>query len=317
MTLFAKVEHDAYSGRRYVEDERASRRQTCIRFLHGGLPGTRLYVALAVQHLKLLMELFNPLWAMLLLATRQNLTAREQRRLRGLSRNLLINGRRLSEWSLRSFKRVMGNPYSSNLTLALMVLAREWRTDRRDEIQSWLQDRFMLMLLLICQQPELKYSSRFVYRLLDHLFRQETLAPVRDWPRTLNSFKKRVKKIHRLQSQLQRKRGYNQTDALSIIQTFFNDLHDIPAWSAHLNDYLSGLDRQADFCLKKARWQGDVLIDTQFLPQAEDKAKLILNSLPRYLQDHPPKEPMPILKVPQKRRSTLIRVGSDSPMLTQ
>lgn len=288
---FAKVEREVYGCWRDADDARGVMRHRCMQFLHGGLPGTRLFVALAVKHIRLITELFDPRWVVLRLVTvRGRWTKRQSRRVRGLSYNLLVNNRPLSEWTLTSFKRLMGNPHSSNLTLALVTLTRPWGGTHRDETQLWLRERFVLLLLLICQQPELKGASRILYLLLDHLFSQQILAPVRDWPCCLKHFKKRLKQIKRLQHQLQHKRGYSRTEALTLIQTYFNDLRPIPAWTVDLRDYLSDIDRQADLCLKRRCWQGDVLIDSHLLPP-EPKAKMLLEALSRFLLDHPPKEP--------------------------
>lgn len=281
--LFVIIEREAFGTYRDVDDERDTCRHQCMQFLHGGLPGPRLYAALCRPHIEVLMELYDPRWTVLRLATLSTeLNKVQLRRLGEVSKRVWVNDRPLTEWTDRLFKRLMATPYAAYLGLALAVLARWQSVKAQDRPQIWLRQHFSLLLLLMCQQTELKYAARFLYRLLDQLFRQRILLSVEDWPSSMTAFKRRLYKIERLQYSLQRQRGYSQMEALTLVQTYFNDLHRMPAWAVDLRDHLSDMDCQAEYCLKKMCFQSQPIIDCRQLP-VDPKVPLIFNALREFL----------------------------------
>ncbi|WP_448646209.1 hypothetical protein [Pseudomonas mohnii] len=229
------------------------------------------------------MELYDPRWAVLRVASiSPALTNGHTRRLGELSELIWVNDRPLAEWTETLFKRLMATPYAGYLGLALAVLVRRPSSKAQDRPQDWLRQHFSQWLLLMCQQPDLNYAARFLYRLLDELFRQKILLPVEDWPASMTAFKRRLYKIKRLQRSLQRQRGYSQIEALTLMQTYFNDLRRMPAWTIDLRDHLADMDRHAGHCLNKMCFQSLPIIDCHRLP-VDPKVPLVLNALREFV----------------------------------
>lgn len=164
------------------------------RYLRGVLPAQSLRAAL-VRTFPILGEVLgNPLWRVLRLL--EDGSARHET----LVEQLRLDGKPLQRRHLKRLKRCVSTADWRDLVFLLVILAS--RSPSYLYAREFVQERFVVFVLLLCVQPEFADTEERLYQVLDHHFRAGHLAPVNGWRASASEFMQDVERLHRVPRRL-------------------------------------------------------------------------------------------------------------------